>query len=544
MFPSPEHRQRRPQPPQAVHPASDEENYSFEDAQVGRRPSKTPKTAPDPEDIDSETETFLPNCLFDHQQSQREHNHPSNMAPVTRKGKKGSPKKAAPAKRKAKEQSDSEEEPSDTEAEQTKKDDTESTILELQKKLAIANERARRSDSRGSRGGRGRKGKTVVSALDNLVYDLAKTDLFKQVKFISSEKELEYATKLVMNMVNPQEHEDLTGKKLAEAEANWIADNCETVRKAINDWRNYVQGEVQKFVKEALRDEDPDAFARIPKADEMFHLIMRKGLGKKDKNLAYWQWKFDVIWDECMSKVSGHANWSQGKRHHGLMSFHKPKDAKEDDPTYVSVEDEAFLVLLWENYYERWIYLHKKEVQAEEAERLKEAREDKEASKAAAEKGSEDDEKGSKAAKTGEDDEESDEDDDEDGEPKKSDKEGDPKEKEPEGTGKDPEAAEKEVPVAKLKEVLCPYTKPNGGAQRFGGWNNAGRKRFNDLVDMIAKNRKERKKYLAQVEQEALDRIRAHHNVDEREAKRKKKKTKADDEDEKIDVGVPSWMRK
>ena len=78
----------------------------------------------------------------------------------------------------------------------------------------------------------------------------------------------------------------------------------------------------------------------------MFDLILRKGLGKKDKNWEYhYQWKFDVIWGECMSKVSGHANWSRGKCHHGLMSFHKPKGAGSDNPTYVSKEDEVFLVL-------------------------------------------------------------------------------------------------------------------------------------------------------------------------------------------------------
>ena len=87
-----------------------------------------------------------------------------------------------------------------------------------------------------------------------------------------------------MNMLDPQEHQDLTGKKLAEAEAKWITDNCETVRRAINEWRNYVQGELQKFVKEALRDEDPAAFDRIPTSEEMFDLIMHKGLGKKDKD--------------------------------------------------------------------------------------------------------------------------------------------------------------------------------------------------------------------------------------------------------------------
>ena len=68
-------------------------------------------------------------------------------------------------------------------------------IQELEKKLALAQERVKRTESKGSRGGRGRKGKSVSSALENLVYDLAKTDLFKEVKFISSEEELEYATR-------------------------------------------------------------------------------------------------------------------------------------------------------------------------------------------------------------------------------------------------------------------------------------------------------------------------------------------------------------
>ena len=70
----------------------------------------------------------------------------------------------------------------------------------------------------------------------------------------------------------------------------------DTVRDALNTWRNYVQGELQKYVKEVLHD-----------AKEMFQLIMRKGLGKKDPNLKINQVKFDVTLDELMSKVSGHA---------------------------------------------------------------------------------------------------------------------------------------------------------------------------------------------------------------------------------------------
>ena len=537
-----EHRQR-PSASQPVHPSSDSENYSFEDAQVGR-PSKTPKTAPEYDSSDSERESFLPESLFNHQERQREHNHPTNMAPLTRNskgGKKGTPqpkKKAAPSKRKAKEQSDSEEEPSDPEVEVPETDEKDTKIQELEKKLALAQERVKRTEAKGSRGGRGRKGKSVSSALENLVYDLAKTDLFKTVKFISSEEELEFATRLVMNMIAPQEHEDLTGKKLAEAEAKWITENCESVRKAINEWRNYVQGELQKYVKEALRDEDPNVFDQLPKAEEMYDLIMRKGLGKKDPNREYNEWKFDVIWDILMSKVAGHANWSKGKRHHGLMSFHKPKGAGEKDPAYVSEEDEAFLVLLWENYLDRWVYLHKKELQDAEAE-------EKEAEGEEAQKGS----KGAKNqdgkdTKKGDEPQESDEEDEDDEEAKKGDKEGDPKDPEAGSSDDDEEAVQDKPPKEQLVEVKCPYTKPNGGAQRFGGWTNAGRKRFNDLVVLIEKNRKDRKKYLTHVEQAALDRIRALHNCDEREAKRKKKKSKVDDEDDKIDCGVPSWMRK
>ncbi len=542
---SPGNRQRhRAQP---VHPLSDNENDAFQDAQVARS-TKYSKKAPEVDPSDSEPESFLPDSLFEHQEKQREENHPSNMAPVTRQkgGKKTAPpkKKAAPPKRKPEETSESEEEAPDPEEEVTETDEK-SKILELQQKLALAQERVKRSESRGSRGGRGRKGRSVSSAVDNLVYDIAKTDLFKQVKFINNENELEYATRMVINIIKPAEHEGLKGEKLAKVQGKWIADNLETVRKAVNEWRNYVQGELQKFVKEALRDVDPAAFDRIPTAEEMYLLIMRNGLGKKDKNRDYYQWKFDTIWDELMSKVAGHANWSQGKRHHGLMSFHKPQGAKPDDPPYVSSSDEAFLVLLWENYYDRWVYLHKKELADAKANNTNE--EDEEAEGGSGEptkKGAKAPGKEGKPAGSKEGEEESDDDDETDPAAKKTEKAAAPADEDPEGTKKDDAGDPEDEEEEELEEVICPFTKPTGGAQRYGGWNNKGRKRYNDLVDMIDKNRIERKSYLTQVETEALKRIRAHHDCDEREAKRKKKKAKVDEEDEKIDCGVPSWMRK
>ncbi len=560
---TPGNRQRHP----PVQPAR------LEDAQVLQpiQKHRNSKTSDLDSDSEPEHESFLPDSLFDHQERQREGNHPSNMAPKTRSGGKsrGEPRKRdVPSTRKADEDSDEDAVPSDQEEKQPDQESKE-TILELQKRLALAEERVKRSERKGSRGGRSRKGRSDSSALENLVYDTAKSELFKFVKFISSEEELIYATTLVMGMLTLKEHEGLTGDKLAKAEAKWVTENCETVRKAINEWRNYVQGELQKFVKEALKSVNANDFARIPTAQEMFDLIMRKGLGKKDPNLEYNQWKFDVIWDEQMSKVSGHGYWSQGKRHHGLMSFHKPPNAK-DHETYVSSSDEAFLVTLWENYYDRWVYLHKKEQleaaeegsesgatgkdgkpdklenEEEESDEDDENQDPKKSKKGAkgAGKGAKGAGKGGKADKSGDKDDESDDEDDPEKDPKKDGQEPPSKEKDPEAPGKEGEAPPAKPTKPQLKEVICPYTRPNGGAQRFGGWNNKGRKRYNDLVDMIDKNRREQKKYLTQVETEALKRIREFHDCDEREARRKKKRNKTDDEDEKIDAGVPAWMRK
>ena len=79
----------------------------------------------------------------------------------------------------------------------------------------------------------------------------------------------------------------------------------------------------------------------------------------------------------------------------------------------------------------------------------------------------------------------SDEEEEPEGEPKKANQVAPGEEKGgPEGPGKDGKALMDKPPKPQLKEVICSYIKPNGGAQRFGGWNNRGRKHYNDLVDM------------------------------------------------------------
>ena len=68
-------------------------------------------------------------------------------------------------------------------------------VEELRKQLAIAQARVKRSEKKGSRGGRARKGRSSASAMENLVFETAKSELFKEVKFISNDDELMYATR-------------------------------------------------------------------------------------------------------------------------------------------------------------------------------------------------------------------------------------------------------------------------------------------------------------------------------------------------------------
>ena len=166
---------------------------------------------------DSEPETFLPDSLFQYQEKQREDNHPANMA-VTRRSKNGvgGSKKGAPKKRKPSMESDEESVNSDPEPNQENQEGVE-VVEELWKQLAIAQARVKRSKKRGSRGWRTRKGRSSTSAIDNLVYDTVKSELFKEVKFISNDDELMYATRLVMNMLDLKDHKNLSGQKLADA---------------------------------------------------------------------------------------------------------------------------------------------------------------------------------------------------------------------------------------------------------------------------------------------------------------------------------------
>ena len=76
------------------------------------------------------------------------------------------------------------------------------------------------------------------------------------------------------------------------------------------------------------------------------------------------------------------------------------------------------------------------------------------------------------------------------------------------------------------------YTDAKGGQMKFGGWSSEGVKKYEEVLEMIQKNRTDQQVYIKQVEELALSRIRKQEKVDEKEAARKTKKKAAKKKDE------------
>ena len=107
---------------------------------------------------------------------------------------------------------------------------------------------------------------------------------------------------------------------------------------------------------------------------------------------------------------------------------------------------------------------------------------------------------------------------------------------ETEGDDDDEEAAGEETEDPRS---VSPYTMTKAGAQKFGGWNKAGRKRYRQLLDLITEARNQ--PHVLAVETRVLQMVREKHDCDAREANRKGKKKKANVEEIDSDH-EPDWF--
>ena len=206
------------------------------------------------------------------------------------------------------------------------------------------------------RTGKGKKSNANQKAMSREVAKCTKQQLWKVCKFIKSENKLIKATRFVMRNLELAEMEGLEGQELAEAEEIWIATYKDDVRQALNKQRNYCQQELRSVMEQVFKDGKE---AEYPNVGEMEALVLRDNLDDKteEADRKEFQLKFDNMWDVLIPKVAGHHSWGPNKRHYGLLSFSAAggEEGEEEKP-HVSPSDEAFLVTMWKNCYEKWWY--------------------------------------------------------------------------------------------------------------------------------------------------------------------------------------------
>ena len=298
------------------------------------------------------------------------------------------------------------------------------------------------------RTGKKKKAKSgTESAMEREVRKTTKQDLWKICKFIKSEAKLGKATKFVMEKLTLSEFEGLTGASLIDAQEIWKANYKAEVRQALNKQRNYAQQELRELMEEVVFAKNQEHL--YPNEEEILVLCMRDKLDSKTpkEERERFETLFDNYWNVLLPKVSGHWAWGPTKRHYGLLSEMTIEDTDRDGVPRVSASDEAFLVLLWLNCFQKWWH-------REECRRM----------------------------------------------------------------------TPSEDPDEDHARYQTPYTDAKGGQMKFGGWNSEGVKKYEELLTMIKENRETQKKYVHQIEELALKRIRKVEKVEEKEASRKTKK--------------------
>ena len=193
-----------------------------------------------------------------------------------------------------------------------------------------------------------------LTAMSREVAKTAKKKLWKRCKFIIGEKTLRKGCKYVISQLDLAEFQGLDEEAYKVEEERFIAEHKNSVRLAINKQRNYVQQELRDFMMNELKEGRGDDY---PTVEEMEQLVLRNMLDDKTEEevLQQYEAKFEKYWN-LLAKVANHSSWNPFKRHFFLISSDGWIDEPGPNDTYVTASDEAFLLTIWKNCFNKWKY--------------------------------------------------------------------------------------------------------------------------------------------------------------------------------------------
>jgi hypothetical protein len=208
--------------------------------------------------------------------------------------------------------------------------------------------------------------KTPETAMDKLVLKKTKQWLFKNTKFIRDMKELKEKTRWLMGKLDPKQInlQGLEGEALELAQEIWVENNAHLVRKGINEMRNYIQQETKKIycnnILPSMEEQD-----KWPKVDQIVSLMKCENLLEDEdvpaKELKSNQDRFDNLVDCLVPKAAGNHAFPPTIRHvYPMLEAMTHQDANMEPVPSVSRSDMAFLAVTYLNYYDGWVWDHKK----------------------------------------------------------------------------------------------------------------------------------------------------------------------------------------
>lgn len=168
--------------------------------------------------------------------------------------------------------------------------------------------------------------------------EIAKSKLWRQCKFISDASAEVTAAELVLNRLESVK----TKMETSEGKASLIKTYKTEIKKALFGQKNYVASELKKVVWKLLEEGKT-----LPSTEEILKCAARKISTNDEVTLFMW------YWDVLLPKMVGAKEWDTSVRYYTTISSAKDPDEPKD--RLITVSDEAMLVLMWDNSYDRWI---------------------------------------------------------------------------------------------------------------------------------------------------------------------------------------------
>jgi len=176
------------------------------------------------------------------------------------------------------------------------------------------------------------------------------------VKFIEDDRRLHILTGKLFDSMDLQEKEGKSGEELKMIRDLWIQKWADDLREIYNNHRNYVQQQlVDRFKHAVLQGTHQEDF---PCPDELRALCLRDKALFKGTNQERHKKLMVVFWKVMLPCVTGDKRWGPEKRNYQKLSEAKMRTFDPESAPCVTESDEAYLQVLYENNYKKWIHMY------------------------------------------------------------------------------------------------------------------------------------------------------------------------------------------